>query len=376
MMMFNHNYYSPVHDLLSMIQGVAWGFYPDFVTSNGFSNQLPIFYYHEVNEIEFNQQLMYLRRNKYTTLTTDDCYQVTTSSQALDPRWIILTFDDGLDDLYHVAYPLLKKYGLKGVAFIIPKWIGHKGMVTWKQVVEMHESGVIDFQSHSLQHASIFTSNEIIGLFDGMAHGKPWDVPVVRKNEADQVLGISEIGAPIYRFTSRMSDSPRYYPDVEFDERLKEAIKSRCGDDFHKSKATRRVVSSVINSVAHSRIGRDNFESKEEQIDAIKNELILSKKIIEQNLPGKCVSHFAFPWSQTGELALELMPRCGYKSAYTGLLIKNSPGGNKPRTSQGFWRFNRVNGDFLYCLPGKDRQPFVRILLQKMIRRVRRGSIN
>ena len=38
------------------------------------------------------------------------------------------------------------------MSFIVPSFVGRPGFCGWDQIREMHESGVIDFQSHTLFH--------------------------------------------------------------------------------------------------------------------------------------------------------------------------------------------------------------------------------
>ncbi len=100
----------------------------------------------------FEDQLKILVKNMYRTASLDELALSLQSGKTLPPYSLILTFDDGYDDLYTYAYPLLKKYHYTGVAFIPTAKIGTKGYVTWDQLREMEDSGVINSQSHTLTH--------------------------------------------------------------------------------------------------------------------------------------------------------------------------------------------------------------------------------
>jgi len=71
---------------------------------------------------------------------------------------VVLTFDDGPRNHYEVVFPLLKRYGMKGVAFIAPRFHTYNcnnsllQPLSWQQIREMHESEAIDFQSHTYEH--------------------------------------------------------------------------------------------------------------------------------------------------------------------------------------------------------------------------------
>ena len=69
---------------------------------------------------------------------------------------VVFTFDDGYENMFNVAYPIMKKYGLVGTVFVItdlvaPKdWRGKKTM-TWEQLTELYKNGW-DIGSHTASH--------------------------------------------------------------------------------------------------------------------------------------------------------------------------------------------------------------------------------
>ena len=66
---------------------------------------------------DFKKQLQVLDFLGYTTITFWD-YKLYLSGQlSLPKKPIILTFDDGYSDVYELAYPAMKKMGMKGVVF-------------------------------------------------------------------------------------------------------------------------------------------------------------------------------------------------------------------------------------------------------------------
>ena len=56
-------------------------------------------------------------------------------------RTIALTFDDGYEDNYINAFPLLKEYQFPAAIFVVAKYIGEKEYLNWDQVIEMVKSG-------------------------------------------------------------------------------------------------------------------------------------------------------------------------------------------------------------------------------------------
>jgi peptidoglycan/xylan/chitin deacetylase (PgdA/CDA1 family) len=68
-------------------------------------------------------------------------------------KTLAITFDDGYENNYTVAYPILKELDLQATIFITPGLIGNDGYLTWEQVFEMSESGIISIGSHTMSHA-------------------------------------------------------------------------------------------------------------------------------------------------------------------------------------------------------------------------------
>ena len=63
----------------------------------------------------------------------------------------VITFDDGLEDNFTNAYPILKGLGLKAYFFVMPNKIGTKGYMNWAQIKELSKEGMI-IGSHGMTH--------------------------------------------------------------------------------------------------------------------------------------------------------------------------------------------------------------------------------
>lgn len=341
------------------------GLYPSYVMNGRLNtDELPVFVYHRVDAADFERQLRYLRANGYRTLDTESPDLSQNQDDGSYARKVMITFDDGLDDLYTVAYPLLSTYGFKGVAFISPFWIGESGVVTWEQVEEMHSSGCMDFQSHSYTHMQIFTSPQVVDFFHpGCLKHPRWDFPLLI--ESDGTIGKSwpDWGTPIYRSESGLSDSPRYLGDTDLETACTDRVASGDGDSFFRKRRWR----SELDAVVQKYIGSDSirvFESEEEQLLRIKNEITVSKAEIENRL-NKPVTAFAYPRFEQGAIADRILKDAGYRLVFGGLAANTgvNPG-------EGHLRYlRRVNGDFVGCLSGRGRQTVGSVLLKKIARR-------
>ena len=63
-----------------------------------------------------------------------------------------ITFDDGLEDLYTIAYPFLKQHGIPFTAFLLPEKIGKEGYITREQMLQMAADPLVTLASHGIEH--------------------------------------------------------------------------------------------------------------------------------------------------------------------------------------------------------------------------------
>lgn len=124
---------------------------------------IPVLYYHSIdyekgNELrlpkeKFREQMQYLKDNNYTTLTLGELYEFLQNNKPVPDKSVVITFDDGYEDNYTNAFPVLKEFGFKAVVFMItdnmdnPKY----KFLTSKEANEMDENGVA-IESHTVYH--------------------------------------------------------------------------------------------------------------------------------------------------------------------------------------------------------------------------------
>ncbi|MCL2361720.1 MAG: polysaccharide deacetylase family protein [Defluviitaleaceae bacterium] len=134
--------------------------------------RVPVIMYHLVTEnsryvgkygirpSELKSDLEYLRDNGYNTIVIQDLINFVEEGKPLPNKPIVLTFDDGNSSDHQYLLPLLKEFDMKAVSSIIGVTTdkitrqhaenpdGRYPNMTWGQVVELHESGAIEIQSH------------------------------------------------------------------------------------------------------------------------------------------------------------------------------------------------------------------------------------
>lgn len=138
---------------------------------SGRAAKVPVLYYHYIannpnptdtarNSLSvppdiFDEQMGYLKTSGYTPITLDTLYAGLFGTASLPAKPIVITIDDGYEDLYYNAYPILLKYHFSAVAFIPTGLIGTKYYASWEELIEMKNSGLIYFEAHSVDHPNL-----------------------------------------------------------------------------------------------------------------------------------------------------------------------------------------------------------------------------
>lgn len=110
---------------------------------------------------EFEQDLQWLQKNGYTTVTTRELIQYLNGEAVPPEKPVIITIDDGYRGVYLNAWPLLQKYGMKAVFSVIGNRIDQASLedadaphaqrlyCNWHELSEMQESGYVEIISHT-----------------------------------------------------------------------------------------------------------------------------------------------------------------------------------------------------------------------------------
>lgn len=101
----------------------------------------------------FRAQLAWLRFHGYTTVDAHAVWSALVEGAPLPAKAIVLTFDDGYDDMYDVALPLLREFNDVGVFFVVVNLLDRPGYLTRDQVRAMADAGM-DIESHGMNHVS------------------------------------------------------------------------------------------------------------------------------------------------------------------------------------------------------------------------------
>ena len=127
--------------------------------------EIPILLYHHVHpdppsldywiDVEnFEDQMQILSDLGYHTVTPTQLRQAILQGLQLPQKPVIITFDDGNEDNYEYAFPIMQKFGFIGVAYIVANRIGADGFLSAEQLKEIAAAGW-EIGSHSMTHTDL-----------------------------------------------------------------------------------------------------------------------------------------------------------------------------------------------------------------------------
>jgi peptidoglycan/xylan/chitin deacetylase (PgdA/CDA1 family) len=198
---------------------------------------VPIMMYHHVQNLDYDEpnwvsvknfayQMAYLHNYHYKILTLSQLVDLTKKKQPLPRHAVVVTFDDGAEDVFQNAFPVLQEYKIPATLFIPSGFINQPGSLTLDQIKTMMRSGLIEVGSH------------------GALHNYLPDLPPDRQKyevvEGKRLLE-EQIGQPVRLFA---------YPIGGFTDQIKKMVKDA---GFEGACTTNR---------GHARLNQDVYELK------------------------------------------------------------------------------------------------------------------
>jgi peptidoglycan/xylan/chitin deacetylase (PgdA/CDA1 family) len=156
--------------------------------------QVPVVCYHQIRDWKptdskgakdyiipiaaFKEHIKMLADSGYHTILPDQLYNYLTKGTPLPSKPIMLTFDDTDLDQFTIANPTLKKYGFKGVYFVMTVSLGRPHYMTNEMVKTLSDEGNI-IASHTWDHHRVdkYTHNGVLKIIgkNGKITNKPVD---------------------------------------------------------------------------------------------------------------------------------------------------------------------------------------------------------
>ena len=137
----------------------------------------------ELYTSHFDHLCSTLKAFGFETITFMDLLNYLDFGKALPEKPVIITSDDGFQDIYTNAFPILKKYDYKMTIFLVTGYIGNseedrkvnsfdsdrpvpmRPVLIWPEIIEMYKYGC-EFQSHSVNHIRLGLASDEEFLYE------------------------------------------------------------------------------------------------------------------------------------------------------------------------------------------------------------------
>jgi len=104
-----------------------------------------------VSESSFDYQMDFLKRHGFEVISFDDLIEGIKQGRQFARNTVVIQFDDGYEDNYKYAFPILKKYGFPAMIFLISDKVNTPNFLTWDEIKEMEKYN-ISVGSHTRHH--------------------------------------------------------------------------------------------------------------------------------------------------------------------------------------------------------------------------------
>lgn len=229
---------------------------------------------------EFEQHLQYFKQH-FDVVPMQRMFEMYRDNYTPKRKTVAITFDDGYENNYTKAFPLLKKYNFPSTMFIISQCIENDGMVTWYDHLDIIKA--------RLNPAAVDTS-------------------VVNR---DRVNTIGQLQWLIKTLTKQERDI--LYTEFDKQVKLEDVIGKYPKENWklmNKQQIVELSKTGLVEIAAHSHNHPNLGEIP--PADA-KNEVTVCKSVLE-NAIQQSVNSLAFPDGSYNNTVKELCTHAGYKS--------------------------------------------------------------
>ena len=277
------------------------------VCRNRVSNpRLFVLYYHKINGNArpffgrsvvpdvFEKQIVYLKRN-FNVIDFSRLQSISHCENA--PKdFVIVTFDDGYQDNYLYAFPILKKHGVPATIFLTTGFIGTTNMLWHDRLAWiLYNANGGNFKSFN------GLNQNLVDEINAFAAGS--------LNEKIKTL-------------FRLSDILKKYDESRRTETLAKLevhlnVTKRPNENIHPMLSWQQVREMAAAGISFGSHTVNHPVLTQLSTDQALMEIVESKQKIEENI-GCAVKVFAYPYGKNTDISLEivrLIKNCGYKYA-------------------------------------------------------------
>lgn len=341
------------------------------------AKSLPVIMYHNINasggplaispEI-FETHCAVMADKGWKGVSLEEAEAFFLHGDSLPQKSVLITFDDGYLDNYVNAWPILEKYGHKGVVFATTSYVTqaqeqadshglssrltlkdvwensveraklpqvdspvidtphgkivNNSFFTWDEARLMEKSGVMAIAAHSLFHDGIFISP----LFEGFEC--PGDFLISLNKEVQGGFW----GRPLFPRGAFLGERA-FLPSPSLLQKLREAVPQEAPhtQNFFADNGNIDLLESIIKTHGEG-IGR--METDREWRERVFTAMLTNQEILTAEL-GHRVKSFCWPWGISSPLALEAAQGAGFSVFYT-----TEKGANPPQKPLAVKRMN------------------------------------
>lgn len=347
---------------------------------------LPVLMYHYVSRFtgpinvtpeHFEAQCRGMAAHGWRGIGLDEAEAYLKGEAPLAPRAVLITFDDGFLDNYVYAWPILQKYGHKGVVFAVTERLEHNSQprptladvwqktvapaalppvdaplarhdlgytrrndvfMSWSEAARMEHSGVMRIAAHTARHLAIFAGPEWPRPTktpddDSLAAASArFHVPGRRGNTFYRLEGDVPWGMP--RFDERPAMSgPAFLPSPELVAAIRHMVPQETAEAYAFFQQPDRVAALRAMVEGYAPAARGRMESEQETRSRMRAELHDCAQTLRAAL-GRAPTALCWPWGQGCALARAEAQALGYS-----VFFETAPGANPPGTAPGVRRF-------------------------------------
>jgi peptidoglycan/xylan/chitin deacetylase (PgdA/CDA1 family) len=116
----------------------------------------PLGYNLSVTPDDFERQIAWLHDQGYAGVRMDTLARCMRGEALCPPKPVALTFDDGYEDAFTAALPVLQRYSFSATFYIVSGFVGQAGYMSWEQVAALRDAGM-ELGAHTIDHLDLRT---------------------------------------------------------------------------------------------------------------------------------------------------------------------------------------------------------------------------
>jgi peptidoglycan/xylan/chitin deacetylase (PgdA/CDA1 family) len=116
---------------------------------------------YDVSAAHFEEQMKLLKDYGYSTITIQQLVNHIKKGHVLPVRPIVISFDDGYQNVYDNAFPIMERYGFTGTVYIVSNRLQSEGFLNQDHLKEIVDHGW-EVGSHSMTHTELTQNHALV----------------------------------------------------------------------------------------------------------------------------------------------------------------------------------------------------------------------